>query len=42
MKKYKVVYWLGSMMTERTVEAETEEAVKKMFENRNIVKIELV
>lgn len=31
MKKFRVVYWLGSMLTERIVHADSAEDVKKMF-----------
>lgn len=44
MKKYRILYWLGSMKTEYVVKASsTEEAVKKFREikgGKNIIDIE--
>ena len=40
MKVYRVLYWLGSVITEKFIRAKSEEEAKKSVEDRRIIKIE--
>lgn len=42
MNKYRVMYWLGSIITERYVSADTLDEVKEKFSTKRIVCIERV
>lgn len=44
MNEYRVIYWMGSMRTERIISATTEdEAVEKLSKNKeDLVKIEQI
>lgn len=42
MNKYRVVYWLGSMITERYIDADTLDEVKERLKHKRIVSIEVV
>jgi len=37
MKWFRVVYWLGSMITERFVKAEDEQQARKIFEDNDLI-----
>ena len=40
MKVYRILYWFGSIITEKFMRAENEEAIKKKIGDKQIIKIE--
>jgi len=42
MYKWRVVYWLGSIITERFVMADNAESAKAQFDELNVIKVERV
>ena len=42
MKKYRVVYWFNSIITEKIVRAESVDDVYARFADRHVVKVEEV